>query len=661
MEWGMKEIRVPNLILKVSEKVPDLPVPVRKEKSLSVKRIKKLAETGAYDDTLVAWFLDGDFINKNIASLSAAGFPAGSILLWNPGGNKPLLDGLLPDELVFDEIFSFSRPPLFLRTLRNLFRRLHLERELARKDLLLKDKETENSELLQVGIALSAERDNDKLLAYILQQLRQISHADAGTLYLLERDEATGEQRMRFKIAQNDSNPTDFSEFVMPLSKKTVSGYVASTGTVLNLEDAYQIPSDREYGFNIAYDKSTGYRSKSMLTVPMRDHKGEILGVVQLINRKFDFTSRIPSPEEVDKHVIPFSNDIEPLVLSLASQAAVSLENNLLYQEIETLFEGFVRASVQAIESRDPTTSGHSNRVAVYTTSLARAVDRVDSGAYKEVSFTREHLKEIRYASLLHDFGKVGVREHVLVKAKKLYPAQLDLVKLRFAYIQKSMLYGLLKERFDSLCNTGIEGYLKVKEGLDRQEADYLTEIEHYLNAIVSANEPSVLAEDPSKTLDEIHGKTFLEKGGQALPFLTEEEYIKLKVAKGSLNEEERKEIESHVTHTFLFLRTIPWTKEMRNIPTIAYGHHEKLDGDGYPRKIQAEDIPVQTRMMTVSDIYDALTASDRPYKRAVPPQKALDILTFEVEEKKLDPELVRIFIESKIWEKKPETTGGGS
>jgi HD-GYP domain-containing protein (c-di-GMP phosphodiesterase class II) len=398
-----------------------------------------------------------------------------------------------------------------------------------------------------------------------------------------------------------------------------------------------------------------------MLTVPMRDHKGEILGVVQLINRKFDFTSRIPSPEEVDKHVIPFSNDIEPLVLSLASQAAVSLENNLLYQEIETLFEGFVRASVQAIESRDPTTSGHSNRVAVYTTSLARAVDRVDSGAYKEVSFTREHLKEIRYASLLHDFGKVGVREHVLVKAKKLYPAQLDLVKLRFAYIQKSMLYGLLKERFDSLCNTGIEGYLKVKEGLDRQEADYLTEIEHYLNAIVSANEPSVLAEDPSKTLDEIHGKTFLEKGGQALPFLTEEEYIKLKVAKGSLNEEERKEIESHVTHTFLFLRTIPWTKEMRNIPTIAYGHHEKLDGDGYPRKIQAEDIPVQTRMMTVSDIYDALTASDRPYKRAVPPQKALDILTFEVEEKKLDPELVRIFIESKIWEKKPETTGGGS
>jgi HD-GYP domain-containing protein (c-di-GMP phosphodiesterase class II) len=661
MEWGMKEIRVPNLILKVSEKVPDLPVPVRKEKSLSVKRIKKLAETGAYDDTLVAWFLDGDFINKNIASLSAAGFPAGSILLWNPGGNKPLLDGLLPDELVFDEIFSFSRPPLFLRTLRNLFRRLHLERERARKDLLLKDKETENSELLQVGIALSAERDNDKLLAYILQQLRQISHADAGTLYLLERDEATGEQRMRFKIAQNDSNPTDFSEFVMPLSKKTVSGYVASTGTVLNLEDAYQIPSDREYGFNIAYDKSTGYRSKSMLTVPMRDHKGEILGVVQLINRKFDFTSRIPSPEEVDKHVIPFSNDIEPLVLSLASQAAVSLENNLLYQEIETLFEGFVRASVQAIESRDPTTSGHSNRVAVYTTSLARAVDRVDSGAYKEVSFTREHLKEIRYASLLHDFGKVGVREHVLVKAKKLYPAQLDLVKLRFAYIQKSMLYGLLKERFDSLCNTGIEGYLKVKEGLDRQEADYLTEIEHYLNAIVSANEPSVLAEDPSKTLDEIHGKTFLEKGGQALPFLTEEEYIKLKVAKGSLNEEERKEIESHVTHTFLFLRTIPWTKEMRNIPTIAYGHHEKLDGDGYPRKIQAEDIPVQTRMMTVSDIYDALTASDRPYKRAVPPQKALDILTFEVEEKKLDPELVRIFIESKIWEKKPETTGGGS
>ncbi len=284
-----------------------------------------------------------------------------------------------PTKLLFDEISSFKSPAYFLRTLRNLFRRLHLERELARKDELLRAKEAENSELLQVGIALSAERDNNKLLDYILKQLRHIACADAGTLYLLERDEANGEQKLRFKITQNDSNPRDYSEFVMPLSKKTVSGYVASTGTVLNIEDAYKIPTGQ--GVRVQRQRTTsqpGYRSKSMLTVPMQDHKGEILGVIQLINRKADISAKIRTPEDAERFVVPFSHDIEPVVLSLASQAAVSLENNLLYQEIETLFEGFVKASVQAIESRDPTTSGHSNRVAVYTVSLAKAVEKTD-------------------------------------------------------------------------------------------------------------------------------------------------------------------------------------------------------------------------------------------------------------------------------------------
>jgi HD-GYP domain-containing protein (c-di-GMP phosphodiesterase class II) len=641
---------VPKLVLNVSDGVPDLPDEIRKEKSLSVRRIRKL--TSGEGEDIVAWLLDAKFIARNAETLK--GLAAGSLLLWNPNGEAGLADGL-SDEIIYEEILSFRAPTLFLRTLRNLFRRQHLERELALKETLLKEKEHENSELLQVGIALSAERDNDKLLDYILLQLRHVARADAGTLYLLERDDGSGTQRLRFKITQNDSNPRDYSEYVMPLSTKTISGYVASTGTLLNIEDVYKIPPEKEYGFGVSYDKASGYRSRSMLTVPMRDHKGEILGVAQLINRKTSEIVRILSPDDVDKYVIPFSGDIEPVVLSLASQAAVSLENNRLYQEIETLFEGFVKASVQAIESRDPTTSGHSNRVALYTVGLAQAVDRLSSGPYAETHFTAEHLKEIRYASLLHDFGKVGVREHVLVKAKKLYPAQMELLKLRFGYIQKAMLFGLMKERFDAMCNGGMDGYLKLKAELDAKEGEALNELDRYLQTILGANEPSVLAEEPSRILDEIHGKTFLEKGGQAISFLEEDEYVKLKIKKGSLDEDERKEIESHVTHTFLFLRTIPWTKEMRNIPAIAYGHHEKLDGDGYPRRIQAGEIAVQTRMMTVSDIYDALTASDRPYKRAVPAQKALDILSAEVRERKLDEELVKVFIEAKIWEKKQD------
>jgi HD-GYP domain-containing protein (c-di-GMP phosphodiesterase class II) len=648
---------VPKLVLKVSNTVPELPAAVRKEKGLSMRRVRTFSP-GADNADLVAWFVDADFIAAHSDAIREAGLAPGSVLLWNPKGGSLFAD-TVPAELVFDEIFSFKNPSSFTRTVRNLFRQMHLQRELSSKEAILKLRETENSELLQVGIALSVERDNNKLLDYILRQLRQISRAAAGTLYLLEKDPKTGDQKMRFKITQNDSNPRDYSEFVMPLSKKGVSGYVASTGTVLNLEDAYMIPAEMEYGFNIEYDKSTGYRSKSMLTVPMQDHKGEILGVVQLINRKNDWAARIKTPEDVEKYVIPFSRDIEPVVLSLASQAAVSLENNLLYQEIETLFEGFVKASVQAIESRDPTTSGHSNRVALYTVGLARAVDRVDGGAYAGVHFTSEHLKEIRYASLLHDFGKVGVRENVLVKAKKLYPQQMDIVKLRFGYIQKAMLYGLMKERFESLLSGGPDGYAAMREELDRKEANYMAEIERYLLNVATANEPSVLAEEPARILEEIHGKSFLEQGGPAVPFLTDDEYLKLSIKKGSLDESERKEIESHVTHTFLFLRTIPWTKEMQNIPTIAYGHHEKLGGDGYPRGIHSPDIPIQTRMMTVSDIFDALTASDRPYKRAVPAQKALDILNIEVKEKKLDADLVGIFIESKIWEKKPDLVTG--
>jgi len=471
----------------------------------------------------------------------------------------------------------------------------------------------------------------------------------------LEKDKASGQQNLRIKLSQNESNPTDYREFAFPVSKKRISGYVASTGTPLNIPDAYEIPADREYGFDKDLDKSTNYRSKSMLTVPMSDHKGEILGVIQLINRKTDHGIRLMTPEDVEKNVIPFTKEQEPLLLSLASQAAVALENNLLYQEIETLFEGFVQASVKAIESRDPTTSGHSNRVARYTEGLARAVDRVDSGPYTGTKFTAENIKEIRYASLLHDFGKVGVREHVLVKAKKLYPDQLELVKLRFDYIRKAMMYSLLKERFSKLLDGGKEDYLKLKEEFDQHESEYIAEVDGYIANILAANEPTVLAEAPEKVLDEIRTKTFEEPGRPPLPFLTEDEYTKLRIRKGSLDENERLEIESHVTHTYNFLKTIPWTSEMKNIPLIAYGHHEKLTGGGYPRHVASQQIPVQTRMMTVSDIYDALTASDRPYKPAVTPQRALDILNFAVKDGELDPELVKIFIEAKIWEKKEE------
>jgi response regulator RpfG family c-di-GMP phosphodiesterase len=265
---------------------------------------------------------------------------------------------------------------------------------------------------------------------------------------------------------------------------------------------------------------------------------------------------------------------------------------------------------------------------------------------------------EIEYASQLHDFGKVGVREEVLVKAAKLYPDQLKLVEMRYDYMKKAMLYGLLRERFARLMEDGKDAYLKLKEDFDRRESEYIAEIDRYLEIIRTANIPTVLYAEPSPMLDEIAGKTFIE-GDKVIEYLTQDELEKLKIPQGSLDDKERLKINDHVTHTYRFLSTIPWTKEMRDIPTIAYGHHEKLDGHGYPEGISGGKIKIQTRMMTISDIYDALTASDRPYKKAVPPQKALDILDADVKGKKLDADLVRIFIESKIWEKRADLIRG--
>jgi len=645
------------LYLQISEGIPDLPPAVNREKNIVISPIKEIlpAPASNKNQALTAYLIDPDFIVKNSEHINRYKLAPGSILLWNPNGNQDSAESVvskIPDNLIYQVIDSFADEKQFLRTIRNLYRALFLENELSRKEEMLKITNKENRELLEVGIALSAERDNDKLLDLIVRRIRGITVSDAGSLYLIKTDVKTGQKSLLFKIAQNDSNPADFSEFSMPLNKKSIGGYVALTGEVLNIKDAYLIPGNREYSFNKSYDEKTGYRTKSLLTVPMKDHKDTIIGAIQLINRKKEAAVHISSKEAARKMVLPFNKENESLVLSLASQAAVSLENNMLYQEIENLFEGFVRASVTAIESRDPTTSGHSNRVALYTVGLAEAVNRCSSGIYRKVYFSDEEIKEIRYASLLHDFGKVGVREHVLVKAKKLYPHQLEQIKMRFAYIQKGIELSVMQERFNFLLSEGKEAYSAKIGYFETLVKKKTAEIDNYLNTIIAVNEPSVIAEAPSKLIEKIKLETWVNQQGTESPLLTDDEYIKLRMKKGSLDEQERLEIESHVTHSYQFLRTIPWTKEMQKIPVIAYGHHEKLNGVGYPRSLVEEEIPIQTRMMTIADIYDALTAMDRPYKRAVTKDRALDILRYEVEDNHIDPELLRVFIEARVFEK---------
>jgi HD-GYP domain-containing protein (c-di-GMP phosphodiesterase class II) len=507
------------------------------------------------------------------------------------------------------------------------------------------------TELARIGVALSTERDLLTLLELILDQARRLSVADAGSLYLVEHHEK-GPATLRFKLSQNHTlTNLAFRETVIPLDHASLAGYAASTGEPLVIPDVYLLPEDVSYKQNRWFDEKFSYRTKSMLVIPMRTHRDDVIGVLQLINRKRSSDARLTSHEAVEREVLPFDQRSVDLVSALASQAAVAIENGRLYEDIERLFEGFVTAAVTAIESRDPTTSGHSSRVATLTCGLAEAVDRVGAGPYRTHRFSREQMKELRYAGLLHDFGKVGVREQVLVKQKKLYPSDLAIVKHRFQFLLQRADLQYERERAEYLFAHGKDRYQEMLQHLDGVRRAEREDLLRFLDSIVRANEPTILPEGTFEELTEINERTFVDFDGVEKPLLSDEELRYLMINKGNLDQRERREIESHVSHTFRFLEHIPWTRDLKGIPEIAYGHHEKLNGSGYPRQVAGDAIPVQTRMMTISDIYDALTATDRPYKRAVPADRALEILGDEARDGSLDVALLEAFIEARIYE----------
>lgn len=529
---------------------------------------------------------------------------------------------------------------------------LNSRRVIQQLDEALAKKSQDLHELNHIGVALSAERDIDKLLELILAKSRAVTASDAGSLYLVVRGEdetSQDEDALRFELTQNDSVAAPFEEFTMPLNQSSIAGYAALTGQVVNVADAYNLPPGSPFKISRSFDEQSGYRTKSMLVVPMRDHVGSVIGVVQLINKKGDARTVLRPSTLVETAVIPFTGVDEELVSSLASQAAVAFENAKLIQDIKELFDAFVRASVTAIESRDPTTSGHSDRVAVLTVGIAETMDALAAGPFRDVRFSRDQIQEIRYASLLHDFGKVGVREKVLIKGKKLYVGEMLLIRQRFGYIKRSLEAEHLRARLEQM-GTGASPELLAE--LDRTHRERQKEIDSYLRMVVHANEPTILEEESFRTLMDLTRRSFTDIEGNRQPFLTPNELTALSIRRGSLSEKERREIESHVTHTFRFLSEIPWTGEYRRVPEIAYAHHEKLDGSGYPRRLTTEEIPLQSKMMTVSDIFDALVAWDRPYKKSVPVEKAIDILRDEAGAGKLDARILDLFVDAKIYER---------
>jgi HD-GYP domain-containing protein (c-di-GMP phosphodiesterase class II) len=513
----------------------------------------------------------------------------------------------------------------------------------------------ELEELNRIGIALSETRDVERLLDLILKKAREITAADAGSLYLVEisggpSNEGSRSRRLRFKLTQNDSVQFPYREHTLPLTEESMAGYCALHGEVVELADAYRISKSRPFHFNSSYDQEAGYRTRSLITLPMKNGKGEVLGVVQLLNCKRNVKARLGDAASVRRWVHPFPERAVRLGLSLASQAAVAYENSRLYRDIEDLFDGFVNAAVKAIEQRDPTTSGHSQRVCAMTVGLAEAVDLEPRGPYSDIRFSREQMKELRYAALLHDFGKVGVREEVLVKAKKLYPMQFVRVLDRFDYIRRDIEARVAQQKVEALLSLSRRRAEERLRALDEESRRLLGELDRYAEFIGRANEPTLLPTGDFEVLNEISQKTYKDPRGTERAYLSAEEVRFLSIPRGSLDADERRQIESHVIHSFNFLAQIPWTAEFRGIPEIARAHHEKLNGKGYPFGLGSEQIPVQAKMMTICDIFDALSASDRPYKRAIPTDRALDILKLCVRDGEIDPELFRVFLDAQVY-----------
>ncbi|MEL0589587.1 MAG: HD domain-containing phosphohydrolase [Planktothrix rubescens PR222] len=511
--------------------------------------------------------------------------------------------------------------------------------------------------LLDIGTALSGTEDLSSLLNLILAKSREITSSDAGSVYLL--DHSDNNSKLLFKIAQNASLPNlSFKEFAIPLTPRSLAGYVALNSVSLNIPDAYDLPIHEPYQLDRSFDENISYRTRSVLVVPMQNRKGEVIGVLQLINRKVNPDIKI-TPENAIEATKSYSKWEERVLRSLASQAAISIERNHLQESIENLFEGFVKASVEVIEARGPCTCGHSERVAELAVRLSQEVSQTNFGSLSEITFSERQLQELRYAALLHDFGKVGVPEAILTKPKKLYPTQLEVIRHRFALAQRTLEAESIQRKYEHLLQHSAQKLPQEEECIfcqslqesDQKLSQSVTKLSKYWTILLEANEPKVLAEIPLNQLREVAQITYRDLDGEMKPLLTPEEIDQLLIHQGTLTPEERERIESHVSYTYAFLKQIPWTNDLKNVPMIAYRHHEKLNGTGYPLGLTSADIPIQAQIITIADIYDALTAGDRPYKSGLPTVTALKILQQEASKNTINADCLELFKQRKVYE----------
>jgi len=498
--------------------------------------------------------------------------------------------------------------------------------------------------LNEIGIALSAENDTPKLLELIMMGAKSLTHADGGSLYFLK------ERELSFEIISNDSldiqmGGTSGNEITFPAIPLSVDGkdnhanvvtHCVLSGETINIADAYN-----EDGFDFsgtrAFDEKTGYRTRSMLTFPLKDHEQEIIGVLQLINAKNEQTGE----------VIAFSAIEQQLAESLASQAAVALTQRRLISELQILFESFIRMIASAIDDKSPYTGGHCRRIPVLTMMLAEAAHRAERGPLKNFRITDKDRYELETAAWLHDCGKVVTPEYVMDKATKLETIydRIDALETRFEILRRDAEIEFLQQRLAG------EGSKADAERLDRdleiRREQYRQDFEFLRKANIGGE---FMSDDDIDRVRKLAKLEWVDASGEARPLLTDDEVMNLCIKRGTLNDQEREVINNHIVATIKMLESLPFPRNLQNVPEYAGGHHEKMDGTGYPRGLKRKEMSVQARIMAVADIFEALTASDRPYKQGKKLSECLRIMGLMKKDNHIDPDIFEIFIREQVY-----------
>lgn len=502
-------------------------------------------------------------------------------------------------------------------------------------------------ELTAIGIALSAEKDHKRLLEMILDQAERITNADGGTLYSMTEDgklkfEIMHTETLGIRMGGTSGKAIPFYDITLRDSMgftntKMVAACAAITRQTINIEDAY-VNDEFDFSGTRAFDLKTGYRSKSFLTVPMTSHENEVIGVLQLLNKR----------ESGTDFVVPFTAEDQKLVESLSSMAAVAITNKLLIDAQRELFDSLIQLIADAIDEKSPYTAGHCRRVPVLTNLLAEAACATQVGPLADFSMNEDERYELNVAAWLHDCGKITTPEFVVDKSTKLETIfdRVHLVDTRFEVLKRDMEIAALKRRLAAV--SGGDPFDPNDDAQYRASANQVLEDRDFIRHCNVGGE--FLSDDDKQRVNRIAGYRWRNGSGEEAPFLTDDEISNLHISRGTLTFAERQIINNHVSVTIKMLESLPYPKHLRRVPEYAGGHHERMDGSGYPNHLTRDQMSIPARMLAIADIFEALTAQDRPYKKPMPLSQALTILGRMKQENHVDADLFDVFIREGVY-----------